>query len=170
MRSPQLYRDRLVGLFLESYLPVNERHGLDQRSSYAWLQLAAAEADPGKPLSDALSALSMTRLGRIQKNPDLLLRGIQRYGDALREVQKALWNPDDMWKIQTLAATKVLGLYEIHENSTESVQGWTLHEEGLQRLYRLRGPERYLSPLARLLFEDFCYTTVIAPLVFSCAS
>ncbi|KAI1618383.1 hypothetical protein EDD36DRAFT_414063 [Exophiala viscosa] len=41
------------------------------------------------------------------------------------------------------------------------MHSWTAHERGVRQLYRLRGPEQNPSPLARLLHEDFRYTTVI---------
>lgn len=110
-------------------------------------------------LDNSLSALALTRIGRKLGDWHLLAQGLAFHGRALRELQKALWDPELAARDETLAAVKTLALYEIYEN-TINIQSWTAHEEGVRQLYRLCGPQRHPSSLAWLLYEDFRFTTV----------
>ncbi len=55
----------------------------------------------------------MTRVGGHAGDETLIMRGRAAYGQALAELQKALLNEGQMWQDQTLAASCVLGLYEV---------------------------------------------------------
>lgn len=155
-----LIRENLLGAFMQSYLPLADRLiPVDLAASFSWLQAATCLADPGKALSNSLSALALTRIGRKSGDERLTTKGLAFHGQALRELQKALWDPELAMRDETLSAIKTLALYEVYED-TVSVQSWEAHEEGVRQICRLRGPERHENPLAWLLFEDFRYTAV----------
>ncbi|KAI1627516.1 hypothetical protein EDD37DRAFT_606323 [Exophiala viscosa] len=156
----RLYREKLLGSFLQDYLPLTEQSvPLDPASSFSWLQAATSLAEPGKVLANSLSGLALTRIGRKSGDQHLLSQGLAFHGQALRELQKALCDAELARRDETLAAVKTLALQETYEN-TINMHSWTAHERGVRQLYRLRGPEQNPSPLARLLHEDFRYTTV----------
>ena len=55
----------------------------------------------------------MTRLGRINNDDSMTTQGKINYVLALRELQKALWDEQSMWKDETLAAGRVLVYHEV---------------------------------------------------------
>lgn len=59
----------------------------------------------------------MARLGWIHQDNTLVLNGKVMYGQALHEVQKALYDERTMWKDETLATGNILGIYEVGSSS-----------------------------------------------------
>ena len=55
----------------------------------------------------------MTRLGWSREDNALTNRGQMIYGNALKELQKALWTENTMWLDETLAAAHALSIYEV---------------------------------------------------------
>ena len=111
MNSSSLFDAQFAGLFLEKYLPSSADFA--NSASPMWLQQAADIRDPGETLKLSLRALSMTRLGRINGDDNMATQGKINYVFALRELQKALWDEQSMWKDETLAAGRVLVYHEV---------------------------------------------------------
>ncbi|KAL9086239.1 MAG: hypothetical protein Q9159_004304 [Coniocarpon cinnabarinum] len=121
-------------------------------SNFMWLQQAAFLPNQGEALRLSLRALSLSRIG--WANNDEALRGEARstYTAALAALQKALWNSDLANRDETLAAGRVVTLYEVFEAT--SFRGWNLHQMGLMSLYQMRGPESLNTPLGKSLLES----------------
>lgn len=83
----------------------------------AWLQQALSLSDPSLALRLSLKALAMARLGWIHRDNTLVLSGRVLYGQALQEIQKALYDERAMWKDETLATGNILALYEVTNSS-----------------------------------------------------
>ncbi|MCJ1420561.1 hypothetical protein MMC32_006918 [Xylographa parallela] len=162
MNSSSLFDAQFAGLFLEKYLPSSADFA--NSASPMWLQQAADIRDPGETLKLSLRALSMTRLGRINGDDNMATQGKINYVFALRELQKALWDEQSMWKDETLAAGRVLVYHEIFEATSGSISAVANHEAGMALLVQLRGPEKYHSPLARAILEDVRNTCMIMAL------
>ncbi|MCJ1388276.1 hypothetical protein MMC18_001121 [Xylographa bjoerkii] len=162
IKSSSLFDAQFAGLFLGKYLPSSTDFATS--ASPMWLQQAADIRDPGETLKLSLRALSMTRLGRINSDDNMTTQGKINYVLALRELQKALWDEQSMWKDETLAAGRVLVYHEIFEATSGSISAVANHEAGMALLVQLRGPEKYHSPLARAILEDVRNTCMIMAL------
>ena len=60
-----------------------------------------------------MAAVSLSVVGNATSNPALSIEGSKKYGQALWELQKALWDKRLMYKDETLAACNALILYEV---------------------------------------------------------
>ncbi len=78
-----------------------------------WLQQALDLPDPSPALRLSLKALALARLGWIHRDNTLVLNGRILYGQALQEIQKALYNECTMWQDETLGTGAILALYEV---------------------------------------------------------
>jgi hypothetical protein len=107
------FRTKLTSSFLESYTPVIA-HFRDE-PSFSWLYQSLSLNDQGQALSFSIQALSTTRVGRINNNQGLLQQGSILYGCALRALQKAIYDKNLVWKDETLAATRMLVIYEVRK-------------------------------------------------------
>ena len=65
------------------------------------------------PLQYAFRALSLNRIGRLSNDGRLITNSLNAYGKALKYLQKALWDPIQMWDDQTFVAAKIMFLYEV---------------------------------------------------------
>lgn len=87
-----------------------------------WLVLVPDLPDLTKALDTAILALSTVNFGRVNNDQNLILESRRIYGQGLKDLQRALWNPKLMYKDETLAACMALGIYEyasfLHENCT----------------------------------------------------
>ena len=63
-----------------------------------------------------MAAVSLLVVGSSTSNPVLSVEGSKKYGQALWELQKALWDERLMYKDETLAACNALLLYEVYLN------------------------------------------------------
>jgi hypothetical protein len=109
--STIVLREKLVSLFLDMYLPAGfHLHG---PSPITWLNEAISLNNPGQALSLSILALSTTRVGRIGSDEPLTEQGNMLYVHALRELRKALWDRHLMWRDETLAAARILAIYEV---------------------------------------------------------
>ena len=67
----------------------------------------------GVALESAMAAVSLSVVGNAGNNLALTMEGSKKYGQALWELQKALWDKRMMYKDETLAACNALILYEV---------------------------------------------------------
>ena len=105
-----LYDAQLISQFWEVYVPIaasTQRVPLCE-----WLQFSIDSPKPTIALSLSLKALALTRLGWCRNDAALTNRGHLIYGNALKELQKALWDQDTMWLDETVAAAHALAIYE----------------------------------------------------------
>lgn len=100
---------QLISTFWEHYMPQQSVNG----SLCPWLQQALSLSDPSLALRLSLKALAMARLGWTHRDDTLVLSGRVLYGQALREIQKYLYNEHTMWKDEILATGNILALYEV---------------------------------------------------------
>lgn len=102
---------QLISAFWECYTP--SRSMAQAGSPCAWLQQSICIPNPSPVLRLSLRALAMTRLGWLQKDDAFVHDGRVIYGNALRELQKALYDQHSMWQDETMATSNVLALYEV---------------------------------------------------------
>ena len=102
---------QLISAFWECYTPSTSM--AQAGSPCAWLQQSICVPNPPPALRLSLKALAMTRLGWLRKDEAFVHEGKVIYVNALRELQKALYNQNSMWQDETMAACNVLALYEV---------------------------------------------------------
>lgn len=141
-----------MNAFLDVYFPKDlvARHD----SNHIWLQQAAFLPKPNEALRLALRAVSLSRVGWCHNDDSLVVEGRATYTAALAAFQQALWTPELANRDETLAAGRVVTIYELFE-ATSFKNGWNSHQKGLAALFQMRGPDSLTSPLGRSLLESF---------------
>lgn len=146
-------------LFWDLYLPhgVAEVHDemlsrCNHPPNWTSVLLELSSAEPCLDL--ALSALSISRVGRSHNDLRLVKESTKIYGRALKDLQKALYDDSRMHTAEVLAACSVLGLYEIFEggDAMNSSVGWVSHAAGAARLIEIRGPRGHIDHHAHHIF------------------
>lgn len=156
--SPQCaYRQQLLNEFLCRCIPVADQTTRRQgsRKGNGWLALLAESPASTRALETSIAAVCVASLGRQHDDLGLVKESLKYYGQGLRELQKALWDPKLMYKNETLAACMALFTYEIIECPGESRLGLISHTDGCARLIQLRGAEAHCSILGHELFLAF---------------
>ena len=106
-----------MSLFWERYIPSTDE-SISDGSPCDWLQQVISS--PSLPDTDALQlslkALAVTRLGRMNQDDRLALRGQSCYVRALQQLQKALKSDLAVGRDETFAAGYVLALHEVRES------------------------------------------------------
>ena len=110
INDQHVFRDLFAGEFLRIYLPTSAN---SPRVPLSWPQLVFDFPTEGLALEAAMAAISLSVVGNATKNPALSIEGSKKYGQALWELQKALWDKHLMYKDETLAACNALILYEV---------------------------------------------------------
>lgn len=159
VNNAAIYVDGMLDTFLGAYLPSSSILSHNNQSNTieppaSWLQIAIALPRRGHLLSISLQALSMTKMARVHDNKALLMQGMIFHGNALRALQNTIQSTSTPVSNETLAAMRVLGMYEMFEGTMGSVRGWTSHEEGVEHFMQLRGSSSSMheSELGKALF------------------
>jgi len=105
-----IFQNLFAGEFLRIYLPSANNC---PQVPLTWLQLVLNLPTDGLVLEHAMAAVSLSVVGRATNNDTLAVEGFRKYGQALRELQRALWDEALMYRDETLAACNALVLYEV---------------------------------------------------------
>lgn len=105
--TTQALNQQIFANFLEVYCPsaVHLPH--------SWFHMVPTMQDPGNALLHGANAFAASRLAFVNNDENMKLRAFDAYGKALRELQKALWDPNAMYRDETLAATRALVIFEV---------------------------------------------------------
>ncbi|OJJ42013.1 hypothetical protein ASPZODRAFT_78007 [Penicilliopsis zonata CBS 506.65] len=168
-----IYLDGMLSTFLGAFLPSSSILPLTDpyhipKPPTLWMNIAISLPRHSPVLSVALQALCMTKIAQTHGDTALLMQGMAMHGRALRALQNAIHNTSTALTDETLAAMRVLGIYEFHEGTMGSVVGWTSHEEGMEQLLRLRGfsASQYESELSLALLAGARKSAMIRGLQF----
>lgn len=145
------YRKQLFNAYLRSHIPCSQLQSLGT----PWLALIPELASPTEALETSTLALATSKLGRLNNDPILIRESLRLYTFALRQLQKALWNPGLMYRDETLAACMALAMYEMMECPSGDKSGYMSHCNGLNTLVRLRGPNAHVEGLGHRVFLAF---------------
>ncbi|OAP64262.1 hypothetical protein AYL99_00234 [Fonsecaea erecta] len=160
--SSQLNEDQLISSFWESYSGDSTPHS--GRREHLWLYHSINIPFPTTPLRQALLSLAYVRAGRLQHSRNLVLKGQEIYGQALRLMQSALYSPELMLNDEILAAARCMVLYEAFESTSGDMAAWQNHIMGIGRIIQLRGPTRHRGPLSNSILESMRYSAMIVSL------
>lgn len=109
VNDQHVFRELFAGEFLRIYLPTSAN---SPRVPLSWPQLVFDVPTEALALESAMAAVSLSVVGNATNNPTLSIEGSKKYGQALWELQKTLWDKRLMYKDETLAACNALILYE----------------------------------------------------------
>jgi hypothetical protein len=157
--SPTVNQAQLLSAFI-STLSTNTTQTLLPTLRYTalFLNCVANHATQFPTLSWAVRAVSLSHLGRLVCDQNLIQLSRQMYRQALLTLNAALQDPIDGLSSSTLAATILLSYYEVI-NCTER-DSWIRHAGGAGHLMRLRGPSRHLIGLGRAAFLAYRHSLV----------
>lgn len=130
-----------------------------------WTEMVNELPQDESCLESAFSALTISRVGKENKDDRLVREGTKLYGRALKEMQLALSDMDRMHSDEVLTASMLLGLYESFEGSTMDSRSWLSHAQGAARLIELRGPERHRNRQAHQVFLGSRVPTLYAAIL-----
>lgn len=136
-------------------MPVNQLDENTRRKpeiNGTWLSLFPSLQNISHALEFSILTLCTAFLGRMHDDVVLVQHSLVFHGRALWALQKALWDPNAMYKDETLAACIALTMYEATERPGGNNSGWTSHMDGCAILIRQRGAEAHLSTLGHRLF------------------
>jgi Fungal specific transcription factor domain len=156
------FRQQLLSEFIYSYMPDSTLVPLRpfRKDKGSWLVLVAALPELTTALESSVLAMSTAKIGRLKDDPVLVKASLKSYVQGLWELQKALWDPNLMYRDETLAACMALWMYEVMECPAGTVSGWISHFDGCQRLVQLRGAKAHSSTLGHQVFLAFRTTAV----------
>lgn len=152
-------QQQLLGEFMHSFIP-NFDGRKAQKGDMTWLMFVPGLVGTAPALETSLLALSTAQLGRSHDSNDLIIESRRLYCQSLRELGKALKDPELVYRDETLAACVSLSLYEVIECPSENDKGLITHSNGCMRLVEARGPDAHSSELAHQLFLTCRYNSV----------
>jgi hypothetical protein len=157
-------------LFWDLYMPrgdceVRDRHILACKHPMNWTIMVPELPGAEPSLERAFSALSIARVGRDNEDERLIRVSAKLYGKALKDVQKALYDPSRVFSDEVLTACMVLSLYEVFEGSARKDFGWVSHTQGAAKLLQLRGAHRHATRQAHHVFLGSRLPTLYAAIL-----
>jgi Fungal specific transcription factor domain len=117
-------------------------------------------------LEATVLAICTAKLGRRNNDPALVHESLKFYIQGLWELQRALYNPDLMYKDETAASCMALVGYEVMECPDRTTAAWVKHVQGCAKLFELRGPKAYSSEFGHQLFLAFREMEVRPALIY----
>lgn len=152
------YRNQLLGAFLSRY-EARSRPSESFAESH-WLTAVPARPALSRALDVAAVAFCTAKLGRVARDTGLVTESLSLYSCGLRELQRALFDPSQMYSDDTLGACILLAMYEAFECPSRNQKGYLSHVAGCARLIHLRGPEAHAEGLGHLIFKSFRFIAV----------
>ena len=110
---------------------------------------------PTKALDISTMAFCMASLGRRNDDLVMLKDSLGLYVQGLHEVQRALWDPQLIYRDETLAACMALAIYEQFECPAANRRAHASHHDGIAKLIELRGAEAHSYGLGHQIFLAF---------------
>lgn len=151
-QNPQ--EDQLIATFWEEYV-AGKGNGTNPASDKpAWLSAGINMTAKTGVLREALLAIAWTRAGRRHEDTPCIIQGQKCYGNALRMMQHALYNPELAQSDEVLVSARCMCLYEAFEATTGSLTSWINQNLGMARIIELRGPEKCQEILPRTVLES----------------
>ncbi|KAL2419375.1 hypothetical protein ABEF95_009140 [Exophiala dermatitidis] len=151
--DPQpVIRQQLLEEYLSLHLPAHQLGPMQRR---LWLFQLPTIPKMSPALEIATMALCMAKMSDVHNDSVLRHESLELYHRGLLQLQKALWDPEQMYDEQTLAACVALASYELSQCPNNSRHGYIIHTAGCEKLIRLRGPEAHKDGLAHQIFVQY---------------
>lgn len=98
---------------LDSYFPGVGGAGAAPEIRGNWMWMTLDMSDQGRALATSFAALCLGRVGGRNDDETLMARSRQQYSASLNALQRALQKPELAFQDRTLAAIRVLSIYEV---------------------------------------------------------
>jgi hypothetical protein len=167
----QANETQLISSFWEIYSASASRYPGPTEPVWLYRSISSATAATAPTLlNQALLSLAYIRLGRLNDDQALVIKGQQIYGQSLHLMQRALHDPILAHNDDTLVAARCMVLYESFESTSGDMAAWQNHILGIARIIHLRGVHRHCDPVSRSVLESMRYNVMIVSLMRSTAS
>ncbi|KAE8331008.1 hypothetical protein BDV39DRAFT_16314 [Aspergillus sergii] len=128
-----------VGFFFRYYV-LDDIHNIPIYLSASQMEVLAA-TNPS--VMQSLVAVGLAGLSNIKKSTELMTKATGEYTQALHLINCALKDETHCKSDATLAATMLLGMFEVLTcNTPSSLQSWAQHVRGAAALIEMRGAEQ----------------------------
>lgn len=104
-------------------------------------------------MDSAICCMTSAYLAHLTKDPALVKSSRQMYSKSLREVSRAISNPEQATSDNMLCVCVILSIFEMYAKTTPDA--WVVHSDGAKRLMISRGPEAHESGLGRFCWYAF---------------
>ncbi|ETI19841.1 hypothetical protein G647_08855 [Cladophialophora carrionii CBS 160.54] len=169
----QANETQLISSFWETYCASATRYPAPTEPAWLYRSISSATtpttvtAAPSMLLKQALLSLAYIRIGRLNDDQALIIRGQQIYGQSLRLMQHALRDPVLAHNDDILVAARCMVLYESFESTSGDMAAWENHILGIARIIHLRGVHQTRDPISRSVLESIRYNVMIVSLMRS---
>jgi hypothetical protein len=168
-----VYRQQIICEFLHCFTPSTvlqqaaSTKAKEKNTLRNWFSLLPSHPDFTTALEATVLAICTAKLGHVNNDPALVHESLKFYIQGLWELQKALYNPELMYKDETAASCMALVAYEVMECPDRTVAAFVKHVHGCAKLFELRGPKAYSSEFGHELFLAFRQMEVCLSVLFS---
>jgi hypothetical protein len=140
--------------------------------SAAWIPTVRILAETDMPLRMAIQACAFECIGWVRHDLVFVEHGLRLYGNAIKETNAALHDPERVLGDAVLACCRVLSLFEMFRRNPsgtpvgrDQLIDWRSHVDGTCRLVQLRGPSRHASGSGLHLYDAVRVTAMIRGLM-----
>jgi hypothetical protein len=140
-----------TSFFFENFAPTSK----SKDTSRGFLDLLAPmyeKTSTNSPLSMATEALAVRTAANFPGGKHLLHHAESLYGRALKAVQRAIQEPSQATKDETLLSILLFSIYE--STTTSNIDNWSKHIKGAVSIVRSRGPAQFDDTESLLLFRS----------------
>ena len=158
--APIVEQQQMLTLFTASIAPPGQYllHKVF-RNHAGWLAHLPSLAGTHLLLDTAVRAVSLTHLGKIHHNEEMIEQSRGYYGKALRLLGDAIQDEKTGLASETLSSTILLSFYEMFASSERA--SWIRHAGGAATLMKMRGPARHRYGFDRAMFIAYRNAIVI---------
>ncbi|PTB38293.1 hypothetical protein M441DRAFT_82465 [Trichoderma asperellum CBS 433.97] len=115
-----------------------------------WLMSSILPSNHNQAPQLAVRACAAAYFGKIHRRCSAVERGTVLYTQALRQLQKKLFDSEQVLRTDTLSATFLLALFEMI--TSKDMNGWSSHFLGIGHLIKFRGPQLHRNGSGKELF------------------
>ncbi|EHK48690.1 hypothetical protein TRIATDRAFT_281499 [Trichoderma atroviride IMI 206040] len=150
--APSLDEDNIftTHLIMTLFIPFKGSNTVPNPSLSLWLMSSILPSDHPQAPQLAVRACAAAYFGKIHRQFSAAERGTVLYTKALRQLQKQLFDSEQVLKTDTLSATLLLALFEMI--TSKDMNGWLSHLLGVGHLIKFRGPQAHRDGTGKELF------------------
>lgn len=132
--APSLDEDNVftTHLIMSLFIPFKGSNTVPNPSLSLWLMSSILPSNHNQAPQLAVRACAAAYFGKINRQCSAVERGTVLYTQALRQLQKELFNSEQVLKTDTLSATLLLALFEMI--TSKDMNGWLSHFLGVGHL------------------------------------
>ncbi|KAL6890872.1 hypothetical protein GGI43DRAFT_415005 [Trichoderma evansii] len=128
-----------------------------------WLMSSIMPSSQNQAPQLAVRACAAAYFGKIHRQCSAAERGTVLYTQALCQLQKELFDSEQVLKTDTLSATLLLALFEMI--TSKDMNGWLSHFLGIGHLIKFRGPQLHRDGPGKELFITTRPSIILAYLI-----